>query len=67
MEVIIILIAISMVLALAFLGFFILAVKRGQFEDEYTPAMRMLFDPEVKSEKTGERTPEKAPKKEEKN
>jgi cbb3-type cytochrome oxidase maturation protein len=44
MEVIFILIAISLVVALVFLGAFFWAVKSGQFEDADTPAIRMLFD-----------------------
>lgn len=44
MEVVFILIAISTVVALAFLGAFLWAVRSGQFEDDDTPAIRMLFD-----------------------
>jgi cbb3-type cytochrome oxidase maturation protein len=50
MEVIYILIAISIGVALMFLGSFLWAVKSGQFEDQDTPAIRMLFD--NKTEKT---------------
>lgn len=38
------LIIISMVVAFGFLAAFIWAVKNGQFEDDYTPSIRMLFD-----------------------
>jgi len=44
MEILIFLIAISVTVATGFLISFIWAVKNGQFEDEYTPAMRMLFE-----------------------
>jgi len=40
----VILILASLFVALGFLAAFIWAVKSGQFEDKYTPSMRMLFD-----------------------
>ena len=46
MEVIFILIAFSLVIALGFLGSFIWATKTGQYDDDYTPSVRMLFDDE---------------------
>lgn len=50
MEVIYLLIAFSLLVALIFLGLFFWAVKTGQFDDQYTPSIRMLFD-EKKSKK----------------
>jgi len=44
MSVIIILIFFSLLVALVFLGGFIWAVKSGQYDDRYTPSVRMLFD-----------------------
>lgn len=44
MSAIFILIALSLVVALTFLGAFFWAVRNGQYEDEYTPSVRMLFD-----------------------
>jgi cbb3-type cytochrome oxidase maturation protein len=44
MSVIIILIIISVIVALFFLGVFIWAVKTGQFDDTVSPAIRILFD-----------------------
>ena len=44
MEVIYLLIAFSLLVALIFLGLFFWAVKSGQFDDQYTPSMRVLFD-----------------------
>jgi cbb3-type cytochrome oxidase maturation protein len=44
MSVLIILIAISIVVAGGFLAAFIWSVKKGQFDDDYTPSVRMLFD-----------------------
>lgn len=48
MGVIFILIGFSVLVALIFLGAFIWGTKSGQFEDGYTPSVRMLFDNEVK-------------------
>jgi cbb3-type cytochrome oxidase maturation protein len=51
MEVIFILIGFSLLIALGFLFAFIWATKTGQYDDDYTPSIRMLFDDEIKSEK----------------
>lgn len=44
MSVLIILISISLVVALGFLASFIWSVRSGQYDDDYTPSVRMLFD-----------------------
>lgn len=44
MEVLFILIIISLLVAGGFLLAFIFSVKSGQYEDTYTPSIRMLFD-----------------------
>ena len=44
MAVIFLLIPVSIVIALCFLGAFIWAVRSGQYEDTCTPAMRLLPD-----------------------
>lgn len=44
MSVLVILIALSIIVAGVFLFAFIFSVKRGQFDDDYTPSVRMLFD-----------------------
>jgi cbb3-type cytochrome oxidase maturation protein len=44
MEVIFLLIAVSLVLAVSFLYLFFKAMKGGQFEDDYTPSVRILFE-----------------------
>lgn len=49
MSVIIVLIVISLFVAIAFLLTFIWAVRSGQYDDDYTPSVRMLFDDENKS------------------
>jgi len=52
MSVIYILITVSIVVAVVFLIAFIKAVKSGQYDDDYTPSVRMLFDDELKPNKT---------------
>ena len=44
MSVLIILIAVSIVVAAGFLLAFIWSVRNGQYDDDYTPSVRMLFD-----------------------
>lgn len=48
MSVIIILIGFSLVVAVGFLIAFIWASKDGQYDDDYTPSVRILFDDEPK-------------------
>ena len=50
MSVIYLLISASIVIAIIFFIAFITAVKKGQFDDDYTPSVRMLFDDELKVE-----------------
>jgi len=47
MDVIYIMIVVSVILAIFFLFVFIKTVKKGQYEDMYTPSVRMLFDDEL--------------------
>ncbi|GAB3196316.1 cbb3-type cytochrome oxidase maturation protein [Pontibacter aydingkolensis] len=47
MYIIFLMIAISVTVAAAFLGAFLWAVRSGQYDDDYTPSVRMLFDNEV--------------------
>ncbi len=44
MSVILILLIASLTVAAAFLAAFIWSVKTGQYDDDYTPSLRMLFD-----------------------
>lgn len=44
MEALFVLILVSLIVAAGFLGLFIWAVSSKQFEDDYTPSVRMLFD-----------------------
>ena len=52
MNIIFLLIALSGIVALGFLYFFVWAVKSGQYEDDVTPAMRILLDDELVSSKS---------------
>jgi cbb3-type cytochrome oxidase maturation protein len=47
MNIIYMLLAISVVVALGFFTAFIYSVKTGQYDDTYTPSVRMLFDDEL--------------------
>ncbi|MFN7930034.1 MAG: cbb3-type cytochrome oxidase assembly protein CcoS [Blastocatellia bacterium] len=44
MEILFILIGFSLMVALFFLGCFFWAVRSGQYEDRYTPSIRILFE-----------------------
>jgi len=54
MSVIIVLIAFSLVVAIIFLIAFIWAVKSGQYEDDYTPSVRILFEDSKKDDSSTE-------------
>lgn len=51
MNIIYMLLAISVFVALVFFVAFIFSVKKGQYDDTYTPAIRMLFEDELVDEK----------------
>jgi cbb3-type cytochrome oxidase maturation protein len=51
MGVILILVFFSVLVAGGFLLAFIWAVRSGQYEDRYTPSVRILFDEENESKK----------------
>lgn len=55
MSVIYLLISVSIFIAIGFFIAFVVAVKKGQYDDDYTPSVRMLFDDEIKKTPT-ERT-----------
>lgn len=48
MSVLFILIGVSLLVAIGFLVSFLWSVKSGQYDDDYTPSVRMLFDEELK-------------------
>jgi len=47
MSVIYVLLAISIAVALVFFTAFIISVRNGQYDDSYTPSVRMLFEDEL--------------------
>ena len=49
MSVMYMLIAFSLLLATGFLFAFIWAMTNGQYDDKYTPSVRILFDDELKN------------------
>jgi len=59
MSIIYMLLAISIVVALVFFAAFILSVKKGQYDDVYTPSVRMLFEDEIVQEDPDENSEEK--------
>lgn len=52
MSVLFILIGASVLVAVGFLVAFIWSVRSGQYEDDYTPSVRMLFENEKSKNKT---------------
>ena len=52
MEILYLMIICSVSLAVVFLIVFIIGAKSGQFEDDESPAIRMLLDSEKKPEET---------------
>jgi len=57
MSVIYLLLTLSILVAIIFFIAFIYSVRRGQYDDSYTPSVRMLFDDElVKDKKTNLKT-----------
>ncbi|SNR41338.1 cytochrome oxidase maturation protein, cbb3-type [Maribacter sedimenticola] len=47
MSVIYVLLTISLVVAIIFFIAFIISVRHGQYDDSYTPSVRMLFEDEL--------------------
>lgn len=59
MSIIYILLLLSLGVAIVFFILFIFSVRKGQYEDTYTPSVRMLFDDElVKEESSSEKDSE---------
>jgi cbb3-type cytochrome oxidase maturation protein len=50
MAIILVLVFLSMLVAGGFLGAFLWAVNSGQYEDTYSPSVRMLFDEKPKGD-----------------
>jgi len=51
MDVVYITIGVSIIVAILFFIAFIKSVKAGQYDDTYTPSVRMLFDDELVTKK----------------
>lgn len=49
MKIMFFLICLSLIVAIGFLVAFLWATKTGQFDDDYTPSVRMLFDNDVEN------------------
>lgn len=54
MNIIFMLIAASLVIAILFFILFVKSVKSGQYDDVYTPSVRMLFEDELVKKKTSD-------------
>jgi cbb3-type cytochrome oxidase maturation protein len=52
MSAIYVLIGVSIPIAAGFLLAFLWSAKNGQFDDDYTPSLRMLRDDEVRQDQT---------------
>jgi cbb3-type cytochrome oxidase maturation protein len=52
MSIIYVLLTISILVALGFFAAFVISVRNGQYDDTYTPSVRMLFEDEVVKEST---------------
>ncbi|MAO11204.1 MAG: cbb3-type cytochrome oxidase assembly protein CcoS [Flavobacteriaceae bacterium] len=50
MSIIYVLLSISVLVAIVFFIAFIISVKKGQYDDTYTPSVRMLFEDELVKE-----------------
>lgn len=55
MKVMFLLIGCSFLIALSFLALFLWAVRKGQYEDTYTPSVRMLFEDGTLDKKESEK------------
>jgi len=55
MSVIFLLISLSLLVAGSFLGAFLWAIKDGQFEDDYSPSVRMLYEDKNKPKNNDEK------------
>ncbi len=50
MSVLIVLVIVSVIVAGGFLAAFIWSVRKGQYDDDYTPSVRILFDDTASTE-----------------
>jgi cbb3-type cytochrome oxidase maturation protein len=59
MGIIVLLISISLCIAIGFLVSFLWNMKSGQYDDTYSPSVRMLFDDKMNNQKVKSDTNEK--------
>jgi cbb3-type cytochrome oxidase maturation protein len=59
MSAVFIMIGASLLMATGFLVAFIRAAKSGQYDDDYTPSVRILFDDETTPTQPSEKSSEK--------
>jgi cbb3-type cytochrome oxidase maturation protein len=52
-----VLLGVSVLVAIGFFVAFIVSVRSGQYDDTYTPSVRMLFEDEVKHAADNEQQP----------
>lgn len=52
MQIIILLLICSLSVAMVFLGLYLWSVKTGQFDDDFSPAHRILFDDDNNNKET---------------
>ena len=50
MNIIYLLLTVSVIVAIFFFVIFIFSVRKGQYDDVYTPSVRMLFEDEIVKE-----------------
>jgi cbb3-type cytochrome oxidase maturation protein len=62
MSVILILLIASLTIASAFLGAFVWSVRNGQYDDDYTPSVRILFEDKKPADPSEENNPLTLPK-----
>lgn len=54
MSIIFMLLAISVLVAIGFFVAFVVSVRSGQYDDTYTPSVRMLFEDEINDQQEDE-------------
>ena len=65
MSVVFVLVFAAIIIAAAFLIAFVWAVRNGQYDDTYTPSVRILFDEPATEDIKKDEAPEKKKKKKE--
>ncbi|MDN3644239.1 cbb3-type cytochrome oxidase assembly protein CcoS [Lutimonas halocynthiae] len=60
MNIIFMLIIASLFIAILFFILFVKSVKTGQYDDVYTPSVRMLFDDELVKDKSSDKKNKKS-------